>query len=274
MTAIATSGRKPLRAPLAILAVLLVAFLLVNHYRTIGWRDIISPAYWARVRSGENLYQPEAAALWHGNPALPEVALTFDDGPHPESRAQILNVLKSHSVKATFFDVGKNVSDHPDLVRRTLAEGHEIANHSMYHNRLDSLTPEKRHREINDADIAFYAIAQQHLKYLRPPGMRFNRDVLNENRRLGYVLIGYNVASRDSEVEQSSGSISAKTMERVENGSIVLLHDYPNTAQALPAILDSLQKRGLRCVTISEMLAHLPDKQRNAVQEYITTGAK
>ena len=245
----------------------------VNEHRHITWAEMVSPLYWLRRSRGEDLYSPTTAQLLHGNHALPEVALTFDDGPHPLSRGAILDILKRFSAKATFFDVGVNMWRSPDLLRRTLAEGNEIGNHSENHLRLPPLSARARHREINDADIAFCALTGQHLAYLRPPGDRFDDATLRDTRNMGYIVVDYNSASRDFETAQSPQFIAERTVARTENGSIILLHDYPSTAAALPAILTQLRGQGYRFVTISEMIHHLPSPQRQQVESFLQTAS-
>ncbi len=161
------------------------------------------------------------------------------------------------------------MDESPDLVRRTLAEGHEIGNHSYNHNRLPPLSPLQRHREINDVDITFYRITGQHLTLLRPPGMNYDQTVLDDTKRLGYVLVGNTTESRDYDLNESPDFIADRTLHRTENGSIILLHDYSPTALALPRILAALRADGYRCVTVSEMLAHLPDRQRLAAERFL-----
>jgi peptidoglycan/xylan/chitin deacetylase (PgdA/CDA1 family) len=233
-----------------------------NEHRVLSWRETLNPVYWWHRWRGEDFYIADQALLMHGSHNLAEVALTFDDGPHAASRGQILDTLRQFHVHATFFDVGKNMERNPDLVRRTLAEGNEIANHSTNHQRLDGLGSMERHHEINDADITYYRITGQHLKLLRPPGMRYNSSVLADARELGYVVVGYTTASKDFNPKETSEFIAQRTLDRTENGSIILLHDYPTTAAALPAILKELQARGYRCVTVSELIAHLPAQAR------------
>jgi peptidoglycan-N-acetylglucosamine deacetylase len=245
-----------------------------NGHRTLSWRDTLSPSYWWRQWSGNNLYDEPTAFLMHGNPDLPEIALTFDDGPHPESRPKILAILKQYNVHATFFDVGKHLSAHPDLVRQTLAEGHEIANHSQNHFRLPPLSPDQRHREINDVDISFCRITGKHLQYLRPPGMRYDDAVLADTKRLGYIVVGYTTVSDDYQMQGTPDDIAQRTLSRVGKGGIVLLHDLPETAAALPQILDELKRRKLRGITVSELIAHLPEKSRLPAQAFLQKQAE
>lgn len=229
-----------------------------NQHRRMGWREAVSPAYWVARSRGEDLYDPGKSLLMHGNRQLAEVALTFDDGPHVESRGQILDTLKQYGAHATFFDVGEHIVAQPELVKHTLAEGHEIANHSNTHLRLDALSARDRHREINDAAIAYYRVTQQHFTLLRPPGMRVNDAVFADCRDLGYIVVGYNTVAKDADPETEPDFIVQRTCDRVENGSILLLHDYPATAKALPEILKRLKSEGYHFVTVTEMINHLP----------------
>lgn len=243
--------------------------LWYNEHRAISWSDTLNPFYWWRRWHNEDLYIPNQGLLLHGNHSLKEVALTFDDGPHPQSLPSILATLKRFHVHATFFDVGENMAAYPQLVRETLAEGNEIGNHSSTHLRLVNLSPLERHHEINDADITFYRIVGQHLYLLRPPGMDYNDQVLSEARRDGYVVVGYTVGARDFVTDESVSFIVRRTLDRLENGSILLLHDYPDTARALPAILKGLAQRGFRVVTISQMIEHLPNPPRTAAVRFL-----
>lgn len=255
---------------LALVVALPVWVYWYDQHRTIGWTDTVNPMFWWRRVRGEDIYDAQHAFLMRGNHDLPEIALTFDDGPHPQSRARILDTLKQFGAKATFFDVGKRIQERPDLVLRTLAEGHEIANHSTNHNRLPGLAPEVRHREINDADIFYYSATGQHLTLMRPPGMRYDDATLAETKRLGYIVVGYTTLSDDYNFAETAQDVASRSVRRSGNGSIILLHDYAPTADALPTILRQLQAKGFRFVTVSEMISHLPIKAReqaNAFQQ-------
>lgn len=253
------SRSRRLRLVILTVTALIVVGIWYGRYHGTGWTNLVNPVYWYHRVHGDDLYKAEDALLLHGSRELPEVALTFDDGPHPESRGTILDILKRERIHATFFDVGINVAAHPDLVVRTLAEGNEIGNHSQDHSsRLDTLDSRGRHRAINDADITYASVTGKHLSLLRPPGMRYNSDVLKDTYDMGYIVVGYTTASRDFEPDESPADIAKRTLNRTENGSILLLHDYAPTASALPAIITGIKARGLRCVTISEMISHLP----------------
>jgi len=259
------------RGRLILFALLLLPTFAVwlDYFHGTGWSQNVNPVLWYHKVRGDDLYHADEAYFAHGNRDRREVALTFDDGPHPQSRPEILAVLKRYGVHATFFDVGKNMNAHPELLAQSLAEGHEIANHSDTHRRLDTLSAKERHREINDADITFNRLTGRHLSLLRPPGMRYNADVLRDIRSMGYVTVGYTTASGDFDVTASPEKIAAKTLHWIQNGSILLLHDYTGTAAALPRILDTLKARGYRCVTASELLADLPERPGSAAKEFL-----
>ena len=223
-----TAGRRVLLA-LLVAAAAYFGDVWYTRYRGTGWTQTFNLSLWYRRSRGEDLYHSREALLVHGSRNRAEVAITFDDGPHPRSRPQILDTLKRYGVHATFFDVGANMERSPDLVRRTLAEGHVEANHTEHHLYLTELSPGERRREINDPDIGFCAITGGHIKLLRPPGMRFNPAVLQDARRLGYVTVAYTTAAKDADATDSAPAevIADRTLSRVENGSILLCTTTP-----------------------------------------------
>lgn len=228
------------------------------HNRKIGVLDAVNPAYWVRRWHGDDLYDPATQRLLHGNRSLKEVAITIDDGPHSGTGDHLLDILKRENARATFFVVGVNMKRRPDLVKRMVDEGHEVANHTFTHYRLPKLRPDQMRREINDTDINFYRITGRHLDLLRPPGVNYNSAVSKVAMELGYQTILVNVVSKDFD-DQTPDFIVDKTMLRTENGSIILLHDdRMSTVMALPRILQGLRDEGYTFVTVSEMLAHLP----------------
>lgn len=229
----------------------------IDH-RSIGFRDAFNPLYWFHRVRGEDLYDPATQVLFHGSHELKEVALTIDDGPHTPTGDQLLDILKQKHVRATFFVVGIKMKERPDLVQRMVAEGHEVANHTLDHFRLPTLKPAQMRREINDNDINFYRITGRHMDLLRPPGVNYNDTVLRVTKELGYQLITTTATAKDFD-DVTPDFIIKRILSRTENGSIILLHDdRPSTVVALPRILDALKQEGYRFVTVSEMLAHLP----------------
>jgi len=250
--------RKTRRIVAGMAVLSLTAAACWYHNRKVGVLEAINPAYWVRRWQGDDLYDTSTNRLLHGNRELKEVAITIDDGPHNGTGDQILDILKREDAKATFFVVGVNMKRHPDLVKRMLADGHEVANHTFTHFRLSTLRPDQMRREINDNDILFYRITGRHLNLLRPPGVNYNPVVSKVARDLGYETILVNVVSKDFD-DQTPDYIVDRTLRRTENGSIILLHDdRMSTVMALPRIIQGLRESGYKLVTVSEMLAHLP----------------
>ena len=249
---------------------LVAAGMVIERQRMVTPKEAINPMFWVRYLKGEDLFDERQALLLHGNRSLPEVALTFDDGPHPEGRSAILDILKKYGIHATFFDVGKRIEERPDLVLRSEREGHEIANHSMYHNRLPKMNAKSLHREINDADIAYCEVTSKHLRFFRPPGMQYDEVVLAELKAKGYLTVSYSALAGDFDEQTSPDVIAERIVHNTRNGAIILLHDYAPTVRALPTILDKLKAEGYRFVTLSEMVSHLPRKPRLAAQKLLS----
>lgn len=234
-----------------------IAYSVTHHIRI---RDAVNPSYWARRISGRDLFDPETGLLYRGNPERREIALTIDDGPHSPMCEQILDILKDHNFKATFFVVGENVKKRPDLVRRMAAEGHEIANHTQTHYRLDTLAERHVRNEIVNCATNVKRAAGIQMTALRPPGMRYNDQVLRTARDLGYVVVHWTSAAKDFE-DVTPDYIVDRVLRSTNNGSILLLHDdRPSTVIALPRVLSALKREGYRFVTITEMMNNLPER--------------
>lgn len=212
---------------------------------------------YARLDSkGVKTYALRDDILIHGNVNLKEIALTFDDGPRPEIAREMLNVLGRYRARSTFFVVGSMVEKHPKLVRRMMNEGHEVANHSFSHPRLHGMDEEAIRTELARCDRAVFDATGARTNLFRPPGMRYDDTVLRAAQSLGYVTVHWNVAAQDFK-PQPPDQIARKVLDVVRPGSVVLLHGHPDTLAALPTILDQLQEKGYRFVTVSQMLGRL-----------------
>ncbi len=237
-----------------------------------GWKNAISPKYWSERFGAADLYNPSNAILKRGPRELPIVCLTIDDGPHT-SLPLILRTLKATHVKATFFVVGIRVKEHPEFVRQILADGHEVGNHTQDHLRLDNLTLPQVQRELENCSKNVDRASGYEMKLMRPPGMRFTQPILLLAKKMGYVTVGWTVGAKDFvptiktggptaeqelALESTPEIVAHRVLQNVENGSIILLHDSPMTAKALPKIIEGVKAKGLSFVTVAQMLAQLP----------------
>jgi peptidoglycan/xylan/chitin deacetylase (PgdA/CDA1 family) len=185
----------------------------------------------------------------------PSVALTFDDGPDPASTPQVLDLLHERQVPATFFVVGKRAERHPELVRRALAEGHLVENHTWSHPPLFCfLTPGRLRAEIDKCTETLWRICGRKPRYFRSPvGLRHAllRPYL---RRAGLEFISWRIWSRDT-LNVNSGALTARILNEVMPGDIVLLHDHRAGGVdvllgVLPRVIDELRARGFDFVRV------------------------
>jgi len=182
------------------------------------------------------------------------VALTFDDGPRPPFTQQILDLLKKHDARGTFFVVGKMAEQYPDQVRAIVAAGHELASHSYTHRRMTELTDIEVEDEILRTEAVVRDIADRTTEYFRPPGGHYDRSVREALSRLGYkaVFWGPNITSFP---DLPPKQIARALIDRVEPGCIILLHNGEDqTIPALPTLLAGLESLGYEMVTLTELL--------------------
>ena len=187
-----------------------------------------------------------------------KIALTFDDGPHPQYTPLILDILKEYNVHATFFLIGENAERNPELVRRILREGHEIGNHTYLHKNLKEHTSGGIYEEIAMAEEAILRIADQRTKLLRPPGGLYDKQVCETAHRLDYDIILWTVDTFDWK-HPTPEEIIQTVESNVQCGDIILCHDFiggaPSpTPDAIRKIIPDLLKRGYEFVSVSELI--------------------
>lgn len=199
--------------------------------------------------------------LYSGNPHLPEIALTFDDGPNPTYTAQILAILQRYGVQATFFVIGSEAAAHPDLVQQESQQGHIVGNHTWTHPNLTTLSPADVRAQLRSASNKIEAETNLTPTLMRPPGGNFNGEVQSIAASLGLSTILWNVDPRDWS-RPGTGKIIQTVLDTTHNGSIILLHDgggdRSETVAALPAIIASLEQRGFQFVSIPRLIQNLP----------------
>ena len=212
------------------------------------------------ARPGSSVAYP---TVTHGPRDRNRVALTFDDGPDPEVTPRVLDALAKYDARATFFTIGAALAARPELARDIVAAGHELGNHSWRHSRFQSFfAVAEQEREIEQGANAIAAVTGSSAAPLyRPPlGMK-SPPMARAACRKRLTIVAWSLHSHDSRSSDPE-AISRRVLERIRPGDIVLLHDghdlagrhRPATARALPRILQGLGEKGLRGVTVSELL--------------------
>lgn len=176
------------------------------------------------------------------------VALTFDDGPTAEFTPQILAILKKYNVKATFFMVGVNAKNHPELVKQVLAEGHSVNQHSLTHPMLTKINEDALQREVGEPKIIIYKIIGKNTPCLRYPFGASNSHVRDVIRQHGMVPLAMGFNSFDYD-RPGTDKIVSWVLKNVYSGQVILMHDgfakRDQTVAALPRIIEGIQKKGL-----------------------------
>jgi peptidoglycan/xylan/chitin deacetylase (PgdA/CDA1 family) len=192
----------------------------------------------------------------HVNTHAPYLAMTFDDGPSAEYTPRLLDMLKARHIKATFFLVGKNVQAHPELVRRIIAEGHEVGNHTWDHPQLSKLSDEQATNEIEKTQDAIRAACGVTPTLLRPPYGALNKpEHIWIPRELKLNVIYWTVDTEDWK-RPGAAAITERVLTGAKPGAIILQHDiHPQTIDAMPAALDGLVAKGYHLVTVSQLIA-------------------
>ena len=250
----------PLLAVVTIAGLALTVWALDPH-RKIPLRKVFSPLEWVRHWQGRDRYDAENALLQEGDPSVPEVALTFDDGPDPLYGPQVAAILKAKHVPATFFLVGMRVKQHPEVARLLSADGFELANHTYNHQSLPALKPHEIANELRLCDQDIFDATGKRTSLMRPPGVQYNDKMLGVTKALGYVVVSWTVGAKDYDKDTSVEFIKERVLDRTVPGAIILLHqDTPATVAALPSIIDGLRAQGFKFVTVTQMLARLHAK--------------
>jgi peptidoglycan-N-acetylglucosamine deacetylase len=188
------------------------------------------------------------------------VALTFDDGPTTEATSQVLSVLRERGVKATFFVIGGELEQHPELGQRIVQEGHELGNHSYSHERMVFKTPSFIREEIERSDQLIRDTGYQGPIQFRPPyGKKLVLLPYYLNKTHRKSIMWDIEPDSDPDVSQDADKIVAEVLSQARPGSIILLHVmYKNRKPSLNAvsgIIDGLRQQGYKFKTISELLA-------------------
>lgn len=189
------------------------------------------------------------------------VALTFDDGPSRRNTPAILDILEARGIRATFFVVGRRVRRYPEIVRRAVDAGHEIANHTWWHIGLTLLPPVEIRRTVRRTSELVERVAGVRPRFVRPPMGWFNDAVLAAIRSTGHTPVIGSIHPQDSR-KPGTGIIVERTLRRVAPGAILILHDggwragsdRSQSVAAVDEITDTLLSQGYRFATLSALV--------------------
>jgi peptidoglycan/xylan/chitin deacetylase (PgdA/CDA1 family) len=263
--------KMPLISILAVLTVVVLVGLVLDYLRLL--RRPVRLGLWLAmlgiiagfvftlhaVLPGNHFYGPTFSEV---KTSQKIVALTFDDGPYPPYTAQVLDILREEGVPATFFVIGRNVAKYPDLVRRTVAEGHQVGNHTFNH--VDLLKADRATiaDEVDRTQKVIAAVTGAPAKVVRPPHGFRDAVVLEVMAERGLKVVEWSVLSRDW-TNPGVETIVKRTLDKVKSGAVILLHDGDGVAGAAPRaqtvaaareIIRALKAQGYKFVTVDEIL--------------------
>ncbi len=206
--------------------------------------------------SADALKQYDAAFL--GDASQKVLYLTFDAGYENGCTEQILDVLQKHDAPAAFFLVGSYIEKNADLVRRMVAEGHTVGNHTLHHYDMSKLTdPQTFARELQGVEEAYRSVTGEALpKFYRPPQGVYSRENLEMAKGLGYRTVFWSLAYVDwnRDAQPTDEAAFNKLLPRTHNGAVVLLHSTSQTnARILDGLLTRWEAQGYRFAPIEEL---------------------
>jgi peptidoglycan-N-acetylmuramic acid deacetylase len=197
-------------------------------------------------------------SFYIGNTNKKNVYLTFDNGYENGHTSSILDVLKEKEVPAAFFVTGHYLKDQPELVKRMVTEGHIVGNHSWHHPDLTKVSDERLEQELQKVKSEFTNITGvQEMRYLRAPRGIFSERTLSLSKELGYTNVFWSLAFIDWKLDNQKGWKYSydNIMKQIHPGAIILLHSISkDNVEALPKVIDDLQKEGYQFKSMDELI--------------------
>jgi peptidoglycan-N-acetylglucosamine deacetylase len=193
----------------------------------------------------------------------PYIAMTFDDGPHATNTPKLLDLLAKKHIRATFFLVGECAQQYPEIVKREVAEGHEVANHSWSHPNLMKMSDDAVRGQIKRTEDAIVAACGVKPVLMRPPyGNLTTRQRQTVHDEFGYKIILWDIDPLDWKY-RNAAHVAHEIIAHTQNGSIILSHDiHATTIDAMPEVFDALLGKGFKFVTVSELVGMYKPKPK------------
>lgn len=239
------------------LAVLLGA-PLSGGWLIVGVVALQAVIAWGVVDQGSGVFARPVLAV-----ATPraELALTFDDGPHPSHTRAVMDALEARGHRGTFFVIGRRAAEHPELLSEMVARGHELANHSQHHSYVTNLVPPRRlARELEATSALLCAASGAPPRWFRPPVGLLSPRIAAAVRLAGLDLVAWTATARDGTARRTVEEAAERLRGALRPGAILVLHDAalhgertPIAPAVLEVLLAELDARGLRSVTLSQL---------------------
>lgn len=200
-------------------------------------------------------------ALCRGDGADNKIALSFDDGPHPEITPQVLKLLKKHEIKAGFFLVGSKLEQNKDLLKAILENGHMVGNHSYSHkNSFGFFNRRKVLKDLQNTEALVFHTSGKRTRLFRPPFGVSNPNIAWAARMLEYVVVGWSIRSLDTMGKDRDKTIN-RVNRRLKAGSLVLFHDtHADIIPILEAVIKHAREKGYEFVSPDVLLNTEPYK--------------
>ena len=197
--------------------------------------------------------------LWCGNSNGKTIALTFDDGPHPQYTPQVLSVLKRYNITASFFWLGNCVNRFPDIGKTVSEQGHWIGLHGYEHDSFPLLSPTQLKQSLEKTQIAIYNacnLSPEKVRDVRPPNGFFTPQTLHLFQQWNYRPVMWSVVPEDW-VHPGVNVVVNRVMKQVKNGSLIVLHDCyfggKDVAETINILIPRLLQEGYEFVTVDSL---------------------
>lgn len=206
--------------------------------------------YW--VKTGWLIKKLFKGYVWNIPNQTKTVYLTFDDGPTPEITEWVLDILRLHNIQATFFCIGNNIKNNPEIFKKVIADGHAIGNHTFNHLNGWRNDNETYFSDLVDCEreITKGLGVENKIKLFRPPYGRMKTSQARGVRKRGYKIIMWDVLSADFDKTITPEKCLENVIKNTSEGSVIIFHDsikaFPNLEYALPRVIEYLKKNNFR----------------------------